>query len=150
MMDKGLKKFGAEGKKATFKEIEQVHNHKCFEPITVSELNNNEQKRVQVALAYLLEKRSRVIKECTVYNGKPTREWLTKQDFESLTLTLENILLTLVIDAHEERDIMTVDVPNAYIQTELLQVDGDQVVMKITGYLADILIKINPIYMEKK
>ena len=104
----------------------------------------------QVALAYLSDKRSRVIKECTVYNGKPTREWLTKQDFESLTLTLENILLTLVIDAHEERDIMTVDVPNAYIQTELLQVDGDQVVMKITGYLADILIKINPIYMEKK
>jgi hypothetical protein len=150
MLEKGIKKFGEEGKKAAIKEMEQIHNRKCFEPINIEELNNNERKKAQIALAFLTEKRTGVIKGRTVYNGKPTREWLDKQDSASPTVTLESILLTTVIDAHEDRDVMTVDVPNAFIQTELPQVNGECVVMKITGYLVDILIKIDPeLYKEK-
>ena len=132
-----------DGMLATTKEMEQMHNRKCFEPINIEELNKEERKKAQVALAYLSEKRDGTIKGCTVYNGKPTHEWLTKQDSASPTVSLESIMLTGVIDAYEHRDVMTVDVPNAFIQTELPQVEGDRVIMKITGSLVDILVCIN-------
>ena len=54
-----------------------------------------------------------------VYNGKPTRERLSREDSASPTAALESIMLTAVIEAHEGRDVMTVDIPNAFIQTEM-------------------------------
>ena len=50
---KGFKKFGLEGKQATMKGMEQMHNCKCFEPISIKDLNNIEQKKAKVELAYL-------------------------------------------------------------------------------------------------
>ena len=41
---------------------------------------------------------------------------MLKDDAASPTASLESIMITGVIDAHEERDVMTADVPNAFIQ----------------------------------
>ena len=81
-----------------------------------------------------------------VYNGKPTREWLSKEDSTSPTVSLESIFLTAVIDAKEERDILTADIPNAFIQTEMPPPEEgeDRVVMKITGPLAKLLVALDP------
>ena len=50
-----------------------------------------------------------------------------------------------VVDAHERRDVVTSDVPNALIQTVLECHDGDdRVTMKITGVLVDVLLADNP------
>ena len=54
-----------------------------------------------------------------VYNGKPTREWLSREDSSSPTAALQSIILTGVIDAHEERDVMTCNIPNAFIQAQM-------------------------------
>jgi hypothetical protein len=51
-----------------------------------------------------------------VYNGKPTRRWLSREDAASPTTSLESIMLTAIIDAKEGRDVMTADVPNAFVQ----------------------------------
>ncbi|KAL7568952.1 hypothetical protein ACA910_000696 [Epithemia clementina (nom. ined.)] len=55
-------------------------------------------------------------------------------------------MLTGVIDAHEGRDVMTADVPNAFIQAPMPEVEpGDErVMMKITGVLVDMLVKLAP------
>jgi len=55
-------------------------------------------------------------------------------------------MLTGVIDAHEERDVMTCDIPNAFIQALMPETkDRDErVMMKITGVLVDMLVKLNP------
>jgi hypothetical protein len=55
-------------------------------------------------------------------------------------------MLTAVIDATERRDVMTSNIPNAFIQAELDQVEdgGERIMMKITGVLVDMLIEINP------
>jgi hypothetical protein len=39
-----------------------------------------------------------------VYNGKQTREWLSREDSASPTAALKSIMLTAVIDAYEEHD----------------------------------------------
>jgi hypothetical protein len=55
-------------------------------------------------------------------------------------------MLTAVIDAHEERNVMTCDISNAFIQALMPEVkDGDErVMMKITGVLVDMLVELNP------
>ena len=69
---------------------------------------------------------------------------MNKQDSASPTVSVESIMLTVVIDAHEGRDVMTADVPNAFIQTEQPRIDGEErVIMKITGELVDIFMNIN-------
>ena len=70
-----------------------------FSPIKVDEMSRSERKKAQIALTYLTQKRDGSIKGRTVYNGTPTREWLSKQDSASPTVSLESLMLTAVIDA---------------------------------------------------
>jgi hypothetical protein len=51
-----------------------------------------------------------------------------------------------VIEAKEERDVMTCDIPNAFIQAYLPKKEPgeDRVVMKITGVLVNMLVGIIP------
>jgi hypothetical protein len=55
-------------------------------------------------------------------------------------------MLTAVIDATDERDVMTCDIPNAFIQALMPEGEpgGGRVMMKITGVLVDMLVKLNP------
>ena len=141
-LKKGL---GKKGEDAIVKEMRQQHERKCFQPILVSELTKEERRKAQLALAYLSEKRDGMIKGRTVFNGKPTREWLSKEESKSPMVLLEALNTTVIIDGHERRDVMTADIPNAFIQAELERKDGDKkVIMKITGRLVDIMMKMSP------
>lgn len=56
--------------------------------------------------------------------------------------SLEGILLMVMVDAHEKRDIMTTNVPNTFIQIDMIYMRNDEhIIMKITGVLVDILVK---------
>jgi hypothetical protein len=105
----------------------------------------SKRQKAQMALMFLTEKRDKSVKGRMVYNGKPTREWLSLKDAASPTAALESIMITGVIEAKEERDIMTCDIPNAFIQALLPKNDPgeDRVVMKITGVLVNMLVTIN-------
>ena len=115
-------------------------------PISVMDISMSERKKAMDALMFLTEKRDKTIKGRMVYNGKPTREWLTREDSASPTAALESILITLVIDTHEGHDIMTADVPNAFVQTTMPEPKKgkERVIMKIAGVLVDMLVQLNP------
>ena len=73
-----------------------------------------------------------------VCNGEPTREWLGREETASPTAHSESMSSSAVIDAHEARDVVTSDAPNAFVQTWLDNKEGDdKVIMKTTGVLAD-------------
>jgi hypothetical protein len=55
----------------------------------------------------------------------------------------EAIIITGVIDAKQNRDVMMLDIPNAFVQTEI-SLDGDKIIMKIRGQLVDILLELCP------
>ena len=118
----------------------------CFGPRHKRDLNTREIKKAMEALLFLTEKRDKTVKGRAVYNGKPTREWLSREDSASPTASLESIMLTAIIDAFEGRDIMTCDIPNAFIQARMPPPKNgeDRVIMKITGVLVDLLVKIAP------
>jgi hypothetical protein len=53
-----------------------------------------ERRKAQQASVFLGEKRDGTVKGRMVYNGKPTREWLSREDSASATAALESIMLT--------------------------------------------------------
>jgi hypothetical protein len=59
------------------KEIDQLHKRTCFAPLKVKEMKPFKRKKAQIALMFLTEKRDKSMKGSMVYNGKPTREWLS-------------------------------------------------------------------------
>ena len=146
IVQKGLKIFKERGSEAAMKELDQLHKRNCFTPIDVSQLTANEKRKAQEALMFLTEKRDHSCKGRMVYNGKPTREWLSREDAASPTVALESIMLTAIVDATEERDVMTADVPNAFIQAQMpkLEEGQERVIMKITGVLVDLIIEMAP------
>jgi hypothetical protein len=127
------------------KEIDQLHNRTCFALLKVKEMKPSKRKKAQMALMFLTEKRDKSVKGRMVYNRKSTREWLSQEDTASPTAALENILIPGVIEEKEERDVMTWDIPNAFIQAYLPKKEPgeDRAVMKITGVLVDMLVNIN-------
>jgi hypothetical protein len=74
--------------------MDQLHKRNCFTPIDVAELTAEEKRKTVDALMFISEKRDKTVKGRMVYNGKPTREWLSQEDLTSLTAALESIMLT--------------------------------------------------------
>ena len=64
----------------------------------------------------------------------------------SLTISTAGTLLTTVIEAQEGQDVATCIIPNAFVQTHVEEKDkdGNQIIMKIRGVCADILLKSIP------
>ena len=116
----------------------------CFVQLSVKELTPEERQKAMEAILFLTEKRDGSKKGKLVHNCKTSREWL-REDTASPTTILEGLLLTAVIDTNEERDIMTSDIPNAFIQREMPEVkEGEQrLTIKITGVLVDTIVQLN-------
>jgi hypothetical protein len=95
---------------------------------------------------FLGEKRDGTVKGRMVYNRNPTIIWLSREDSASPTAALESIMLTSVVDAHEEGNVMTCGIPNAVIQALMPEVkDGNKrVMMKNTGVWVVMLVKLKP------
>jgi hypothetical protein len=95
------------------------------------------------SLLFLIEKRDGRIKARTCANGSTQREYIDREDATSPTAATDSILITGVIEAKQQRDIMTNDVPDAFVQTPIPQ-DGEKIIMKIRGQLLDLLMEIAP------
>ena len=79
----------------------------------------------------LTKKNSGDIKRCLVYNWKNTRNWILREDKSSPTVLTESLMLISAVNAHEGRDVMTLDIPNAYIQADVPEMKkGEKIGMK--------------------
>jgi hypothetical protein len=59
---------------------------------------------------------------------------------------LESLILSIVIDAKEHRDVCVVDIPHAFVQTPNEKVNEDHPpdLMKVKGRLAEVLVQMDP------
>jgi len=94
----------------------------------------------------LSEKIDGTVKGRCVYEGSKTRPYFTKEEITSPTASAEGIFITATINAHEERDVMTADIPNAFIQASLenLKNGDEKAIMKVTGMLVNLLVQVAP------
>jgi len=81
----------------------------AFEPILVKDMTQGERQHAMESLIYLTEKQDRRIKGCTCTNGRSA----------SPTAMTESILITATIDAKQNHDVLTADIPNAFILTDV-------------------------------
>ena len=93
------------------------------------------------SLIFLVEKKCGKIKACHCANGSKQRQWMRPEEAASPTVMTESVLITATVEAKEQRDIATFDIPNAFIQTEVdeIDADGDRIIMKIRGAMVDML-----------
>jgi hypothetical protein len=101
--------------------------------------------RALSSLLFLKEKRTGKIKGRACINGAPQRDYITKEDAVSPTVSTESTFITVAIAAKEKRKVRCYDIPSAFVNTD---VDED-VLMVLRGELADMMVQIAPqIYRE--
>ena len=137
--NKGLKLYGDAGKNAVLKEMKQLDNMDSIEPVLPNDISIEDKDGVLEYLMFLKEKRCGTIKGRGCADGRPQRLYTGKDESSSKTVTIESVMLTSMIDALEERDTATVNIPGAFLQTEM----DELVYMVLRGKLVDALLQYN-------
>ena len=116
-----------------------------MKPIPFEELTTKDKKEALEAVSIIAQKRSGKIKGRTCANGSGQRKFLKNdENYASSTASLESIMTTLVIDAHEGRDIAIADVPGAYLHAEFQE--SKNVILRMTDIFVDIMYEVNKEY----
>ena len=142
-VSKGLKIFGKKGEDAVMKELKQLHDLNVISPRMPETMTREEVKRALPYLMFLKRKRSGKIKGRGCADGRTQREFISKDEASSPTVNLHALFLTCIIDAIEGRDVATVDIPGAFLQTEMPD-DEPAVHIKLTGQMVKLLYKLDP------
>ena len=69
-------------------------------------------------LMFLKQKRSGKMKGRGCANGRPQREYITKEESSSPTVSLYALMGSCLMDAMDNRKVITVDIPGAFLQGE--------------------------------
>jgi hypothetical protein len=86
---------------------------------------------------FLTKKQCGRIKARRCADGRKQRETTSKEEAAAPTIAIESVMLSATIDAMEERDVATVDIPGAFMQADI-----DEVVhVKFEGEIAEMLVK---------
>ena len=142
-VNKGLKVFGERGRDAVMKEMKQLDDLEVIQPRNWSELTAEQRRKALPYLMFLTEKRDESVKARGCADG--SKQEMDKENTSAPVISTDALFITLVIDAMERRDVATVDIPGAFLQTDAKP--GTH--MKITGPMVDILCQINPKLYEK-
>jgi hypothetical protein len=114
-----------------------------FKPISIEEMTKLKKKRAMESLIFLTKKRDKTVKARVCANGRTQRAYISREEASSPTTSSGAIIATGVIDAKQKRDVMTLDIPNALVQTKIA-LDGDKIIMKIRGQPVNILLELCP------
>jgi hypothetical protein len=128
----GIKKHGQVAVNARFQEFLQLHDKTVFAGKHRSELTKAERQAVLRAISVIKEKQCGKIKGRTVADGRPQRNLYTKDETSSPTVSCDALMMSILIDAWEHRDVATADVTGAYLNADLddftlLKLEGESV-----------------------
>ena len=132
----GIKQFRKKGEEAIMLELEQLLYHKVMQGHDAKTLTKQQKKAALKYLMFLKEKRCGKIKGRGCADGWKQRLYKTKDETSSPMITIESLFLTCLIDAMEERCVITCDIPGAF-----MQMDIDELIhVKLEGELAELLV----------
>ncbi len=98
------------------------------------------QKKALSSLIFLRQKKNGAVKARSCANGNPQKEHIAKEEAATPMVALDSVFLTSMIDAKENREIVTIDIPGAFLHAD----NKDYVIMKMVGTLAELMVKTNP------
>ena len=85
------------------------------------------------------KKRSRKIKGRAVADGSRQRVYMNKDEVTFPTIHLESLILYMVIDGHERRDVATCDVTGAFLIPDI----DNFIIIKLNGDMVHIICDAN-------
>jgi hypothetical protein len=139
-LKRGLKEFGNDGIVALGKEMEQLHTRKVAKPVDGNNLTKEQKRATLRYLMFLSKKRCGRVKARGCADGRKQRDTTSKEEASAPTVAIESVMLSATIDAMEERDVATVDIPGAFMQADI-----DEVVhVKFEGEIAEMLVRLDP------
>ena len=114
-MWKGLQVFGNQGLAAIKKEMQQFHDLNVITPIDVKAMTKQQRSQALSYLMFLKEKRDGNIKDRGCADGQKQQLWMQKEQTSSSTVSNQALFLLCLINAKEQRDTATADVPGTYV-----------------------------------
>ena len=97
------------------------------------------------SLILLAQKQSGKIKARIVANGSTKISYIDSDNAASPTAASDYVIIIVVIEAKQGRDVMINDFSDDFLQTPVPQDKGDErIIMNIQGALVDILCNIRP------
>ena len=141
-MKQGLKLFQERGVNAVKKELLQLHTREVVKPVHPSNMTREQRVRALAYLMFLKEKRCGTIKGRGCADGRKQRGWMNKDDTTSPTVSTTGLILSCMIDAKEQRDSATCDIPGAFLQTN--DDCAERTHLRFEGIMVDQLVEIDP------
>ena len=112
-----------------------------MEPVDGANLSQAEKRAALQYLMFLKQKRNGTIKGRGCADGRKQRLYMNKDQVSAPIMATKSLLLTCLVDAMEKRDVATVDIPGAFMQSDI---EGETLHMKLEGEIVHILAKIDP------
>jgi hypothetical protein len=91
-------------------------------------------------LIFLKENQNNTVKAQSCTNGSVQQSYVAKKEVASPTVALESLFVTSAIDAREVREVVTINIPGAFLHAT----NNDYVVMQMNGTLAELMAKTDP------
>jgi hypothetical protein len=135
----GIKKHGKAAENALLAEFSQLEALSVYQPVYAHSLTKEQRKGALRAINLIKEKRCGKLKGRTVADGRSQKNLYDKTDTASPTVATDALMLTILVEAHEARDVDTADVAGAYLKADMV----DFVLMKFTGASVDLLCSLN-------
>ena len=102
-------------------------------------------KRALGYLMFLKRKQSEKMKGRGCADGLPQRDYITKEESSSPTVSLYALMGSCVMDALDDRKVITVDIPGAFLQGDWPQDEHPGYIM-FEGIMVEMICEIDPSY----
>jgi hypothetical protein len=111
-----IKKHGSAAVDAMMAEFAQLQNLSVYRPLDPTKLTPKQKRNALRSINLINEKRNGRLKGRTDAVDRPQGVLYQKSDITSPTVSSDALMLSLLIDAHEGRDVATADVVGAYLR----------------------------------
>jgi uncharacterized protein YbjQ (UPF0145 family) len=116
-----------------------------FRPKHYRKLKPKQKARMVESFIFLKEKKDGSLKARAVLGVNVQQDYITKDEASSPTAYTEAVILTAIVNAKEEKDVTTVDLPNAFCQTVITNANAEHcIIVRLQGALVDMLVNIAP------
>ena len=118
---------------------DNLHGRGVIEPVKKHMVSGKIWKGALPYLMFLKRKRCGKIKARGCADGRRQREFISKEEASSPTVSTHALMATCLIDAIEGRHVATADIPGAFLQATM----DEDVWIKFEGEMVDILVSID-------
>jgi len=146
-----MSKLGHVATKAILKEMDQMISKNVFHPVLLDELSTKDRRSIICCSMFLKEKYKAdgsfdKVKARLVAGGHQQDRTVYGDKLSSPTVAISSVFMISVIAAGERREVVTLDIPGAYLHAEMPT--DCAVHMRLNKYLSNIMIQLSSHYAK--